>query len=88
MEQQKLLSTCMALVMNENLDGIFEYLKDKVCNRQVDLNYKLTILKNFAKMCSTPEKSDDTAKFFLEKLHDFDQVDFQSLMGKILSQLA
>jgi hypothetical protein len=56
---------------------VINYLRDKICKRDLELKYKVALLQNFTKICRHDvKKSDEMATHLQEKLHDYDQIDF------------
>jgi len=71
-----------------NLDGVIDKLKDNVCNRTIDMNFRMTILRCMDGILRhNPEKSKEMAAKLYDSLKDYDQSDVQVILGKNLSKL-
>ena len=58
---------------NLDLDGVIMKLKDNVCNRTIDVNFRMTILKCMNGILRhNPEKSKEMAESLYESLKDYD----------------
>ena len=66
-----------SVISKLSLDGIIEKLKDTICNRTLDLNFRCHLLKNMGPLCRHDvQRADQMATSLLEKLKDYDHVDF------------
>ena len=62
---------------NLSLDVIIEKLRDAICNRTLDLNFRCHLLKNIGPLCKHDvQRADQMATSLLDKLKDYDHVDF------------
>ena len=56
---------------------MIEKIKEAVCNRTLDLNFRCHLLKNIAQICKHDvAKADLMATSLMDKLKDYDQGDF------------
>ena len=71
-----------------SLGAIIQKLRDTICNRQLDLNFKCHLLRNLGPLCHNDcSTAEQMSTSLLEKLIDYDQVDFQHVLGSCLTSL-
>ena len=60
-----------------SLEMVIEKLKEAICNRTLDFNFRCHLLKNIAEIHQhNGPKADLMATSLMEKLKDYDQTDF------------
>ena len=59
------------------LDEILDKLRDAICNRTIDLNFRRHLLKNIGPICHhDTQKAEQIATSLIDQLKDYDSVDF------------
>ena len=71
-----------------NLSGVISKLKDNVCNRTIDVQFRMVLLRCMDGILRhDPVKAKEMADQLQESLKDYDQSDVQIILGKNLSKL-
>ena len=71
-----------------NLSGVISKLKDHVCNRTIDVQFRMVLLRSMDGILRhDPVKAKEMADQLQESLKDYDQSDVQIILGKNLSKL-
>ena len=71
-----------------DLHGVINKLKDNVCNRTIDVHFRMTLLKCMDGIFRhDPAGSKEMADQLQASLKDYDQSDVQVILGKNLSKL-
>ena len=70
------------------LHEIVNKFRDAICNRTLDINFRKHLLKNIGPLCNHDAKrAEKIATDMYEKLKDYDQVEFQHILGQALCNL-
>ena len=72
----------------ENLDGIIEKLRDNICKRQLDVQFRIQLLRCVPGILRHNQaKAAEMADKLQQSLGDYDQMDVQRVLGKSLCKL-